>query len=73
MSTSMETGAFKRAVAMFELISNIHKMFASNPVQMRQALDGVAPYKSRGKGGKRPHRSVGTKAYQRMALKKRRK
>lgn len=40
--------------------------------QTRAELPMFTPATSRGKGkGKRPHRSVGTRAYQRAALKKR--
>lgn len=42
------------------------------PTSQQQAqLAAIGPYESRGKGGKRPHRSVGTKAFQRAALKRR--
>jgi hypothetical protein len=37
------------------------------------ALAEIGPYESRGKGGKRPHRSVGTKAFLRAAAKRRNK
>ncbi len=39
----------------------------------QSTLASIGPYESRGKGGKRPHRSVGTKAFQRAALKRRNK
>lgn len=64
----MKTPAFARAVAMMALVA---KAMALSLGQRQGALAEIGPYVSRGKGGKRPFRRVGTKANQRAALKRR--
>lgn len=62
---------FARARAMFALVS---AAMMANPIPgvgQQMALNAIGPYESRGKGGKHPHRRVGTKAFQRAALKRR--
>lgn len=59
---------FARARALAAALQLISGMALA---QQQAALAALPPYKSRGKGGKRPHRSVGTKACQRAALKAR--
>lgn len=57
---------FRRAIAMMAALSAAMTL----PVHLQQgAVAGIGNYTSRGKGGKRPHRSVGTKAFQRAASK----
>jgi hypothetical protein len=64
----MPNNAFARARSMMSLIAAAFSM----PVHMQQAaLAQITPYKSRGKGGKHPHRRVGTKAHARSAAKSR--
>lgn len=67
----MRPTPFARAIAMMGLIAAAVRAYPFPGVAQQQALAGIGPYVSRGKGGKRPHRSVGTKAFQRAALKKR--
>lgn len=64
----MRGAPFARAQALFALIAA-----AMNNPMAAFPLAGIPAYESHGKGGKRPHRSVGTKAYQRAALKRRNK
>lgn len=59
---------FSRSLALFHAIAAAMQL----PLGARDlALAQIPAYVSRGKGGKRPHRSVGTKAYQRAACKAR--
>lgn len=67
----MRGSPFKRAVAMFAAIQAALAAFPMPGVNQQMALNAISPYQSRGHGGKRPRRSVGTKAFQRAALKKR--
>lgn len=62
----MKGAPFNRALAIFAAIAAAMR----NPMAAPQLAD-MPIYKSHGKGGKKPHRSVGTKAYQRAALKRR--
>lgn len=59
---------FARARAMMSALAAIASLAFT---QQQAALAALGPYVSRGKGGKRPHRSVGTKACQRAACKAR--
>jgi len=63
-------GPFSRAKSMMAVIAAI--MTTTISQSERQAkLYALGDYKSRGKGGKRPHRSVGTAAFKRAAMKER--
>lgn len=62
---------FAAAIAMFSAIAAAQSLPAGH--QRQSAMNDIGPYESRGKGGKRPHRSTGTKAFQRMAAKRRNK
>lgn len=62
---------FARARSMFAAIAAVMAAFPVPGGTQAAALNGLGPYESRGKGGKRPRRSVGTKAHQRAALKAR--
>ena len=67
----MNRTPFARAIAM---MGQIAAALAAHPmpgVNQQLALQQIGPYQSHGKGGKHPRRSVGTRAYQRAALKKR--
>lgn len=59
---------FARARALMAAIQLIAGMALP---QQHAALAALPAYESRGKGGKRPRRSVGTKAFQRAASKAR--
>lgn len=67
----MRPQAFSRARAMFALVSAAMLAHPMPGVAQQQALNAIGAYESRGKGGKRARRSVGTKAFQRAAAKKR--
>jgi PAB1-binding protein PBP1 len=62
---------FARARAMMAAITAVMAAFPIPGGTQAAALNGLGPYESRGKGGKRPHRRVGTKINQRAALKRR--
>lgn len=64
-------GAFHRALAMVAAVAAVIARTGTNYAAQRAQLDALGPYQSRGKGGKHPHRSVGTKAHQRAAKKAR--
>lgn len=64
----MRSAPFARARAMMAAIA---AAMALAPLVQQEALAAIGPYKSRGKGGKSPRRSVGTKAFQRAATKHR--
>lgn len=59
--------SFARAIAMMAAIAAATALPAG---AQQRALAAIGPYESHGKGGKRPHRSVGTKAFQRAAAKR---
>lgn len=59
---------FARAMAMMAAITDI---MAMAPSVQKSMLSQIGPYESRGKGGKRAHRSIGTKANARAAAKSR--
>lgn len=67
----MKSMPFSRAISAMAAIAAA-AMSLPNGQQQAQ-LAAIGPYESRGKGGKRPHRSVGTKVFQRAALKRRNK
>lgn len=64
----MITSAFKRAIAMAQAISAAMSL---HPLERQIALDGIGQYKSRGKGGKQPHRATGIAGVKRAAKKAR--
>lgn len=64
----MKGTPFSRALAIFAAIAAAMRNPMAAP---REQLASIPVYESHGKGGKKPHRSVGTKAYQRAALKRR--
>lgn len=66
----MRSTPFHRALAMMAAIAGAMTL---DTLAQRKRLAALGPYESRGKGGKRPHRSVGTKAFQRAAAKRARK
>ena len=65
---------FARLRATMALIAAAMQAHPLPGVAQQMALQQAAStYESHGKGGKRPHRSVGTKAFQRAAAKRRNK
>jgi hypothetical protein len=67
----MRGQVFDRARLMMAAIAAAMSANPTPGLAQKAALDAIGPYESRGKGGKRPHRSVGTKAYRRAAIKTR--
>lgn len=67
----MRHSPFARAISMFSAVAAA--MALPVGVQRQQAMAAIGPYEPRGKGGKSPRRSVGTKAFQRQAAKRRNK
>ena len=67
----MKGQPFSRAMVMAAAVSAILSRAQGNYSAQQAGLVTLGPYESRGKGGKRPHRSVGTKAHQRLAAKRR--
>ena len=63
-------GAFSRAKSMMSAIAAVLAA-GFNTAEQRAKLVALGQYESHGKGGKHPHRSVGTAAHKRAALKAR--
>lgn len=64
-----DLSAFSRARTMMAAISAMIAQGLKG-IDLQQGIGALGPYESRGKGGKSPHRRVGTKAYARAALKR---
>jgi hypothetical protein len=65
---TVNTGAFTRAPSMMAAIGALLAQ-GLRGFELQQGISSIGAYKSRGKGGKRPHRSIGTAAHQRHARK----
>lgn len=64
------SGAFHRANAMMALITAAMQINAGDTAAQQVAMAGMPQYKSRGKGGKAPHRKGnGSAGVRRAALK----
>lgn len=66
--TTVNTGAFARARSMMAAIGALVAQ-GLRGFELQHGIASMGPYKSRGKGGKRPHRSCGTAAHKRHAQK----
>jgi len=64
---------FKAVRAMMAAIGAVMAAHPMPGPSQQMAFNAIGPYESRGKGGKRPHRQTGTKAFQRAAAKRRNK
>lgn len=63
---------FARALAMMSLVAAAMSAHAGNYGAQQAALGAIGPYKSRGKGGKRPHtKGNGSAKVRRAAVKAR--
>lgn len=62
---------FKQAQMMMARINTIAASMSNNPLMMQAALSELGPYQGRGKGRTKMHVGGGTRAAQRVALKKR--
>jgi len=65
---TVNTGAFARARSMMAAIGALMAQ-GLHGLKLQQGISSLGEYKSRGKGGKRPHRSCGTAAHKRHAQK----
>lgn len=74
-TTSMQRSQpFARALALAASIGAIMSQAAAgamSQIDSKIALSGLGSYESNGKGGKHPHRRVGTKANKRASIKAR--
>lgn len=64
----MQVNPFRRAHEFFSALAAIAMLSAG---EQQAKLLALGAYESHGKGGKQPHRRVGTKAHARAALKAR--